>query len=226
MKASLDTNVIIHLYRANKQCILFEMFEEGIYVDEFIYNVELENHGKDVKELLQKDIDSGKVTLVTKEWLKEHHVLPTYRQYLDEERLLFFSTDMGESCAIALARTLGAVDLVTDDTKPGGPHHYLMRIPESKVMPFAYYEIIILLYLMGTYSATEAIGIFDEIRAHSPDQSFSFSSRFKFFVNRFMNIVYSKREELWFNRFCESHSVNGKQKLSLLYLAIKRHEQG
>ena len=30
MKASLDTNVIIHLYRAEMQNILFEFFDEGI----------------------------------------------------------------------------------------------------------------------------------------------------------------------------------------------------
>lgn len=30
MRASLDTNVIIHLYRAELQGILFDLFDEGV----------------------------------------------------------------------------------------------------------------------------------------------------------------------------------------------------
>lgn len=32
MKASLDTNVIIHLYRAGKQQVLFNRFPDGVYM--------------------------------------------------------------------------------------------------------------------------------------------------------------------------------------------------
>ena len=48
MKASLDTNVLIHLYRVDQQKILFEVFEESIFIYEQIRNVELEHHGQDV----------------------------------------------------------------------------------------------------------------------------------------------------------------------------------
>lgn len=46
MRASLDTNVIIHLYRANMQRMLFEIFKDGVFIYEQIRNIELEHHGK------------------------------------------------------------------------------------------------------------------------------------------------------------------------------------
>ena len=58
MKASLDTNIILHLYRANHQSLLFEMFDEEIYIDEFVYSIELQNHGKDILPILEQDIAS------------------------------------------------------------------------------------------------------------------------------------------------------------------------
>lgn len=48
MKASLDTNAIIHFYRAGLQKILFDFFPDGLIIYEQIRNIELENHGQDV----------------------------------------------------------------------------------------------------------------------------------------------------------------------------------
>ncbi len=48
MRASIDTNVIIHLYKAGLQDVLFSFFDEGVCIYEQIRNVELNNHGKDV----------------------------------------------------------------------------------------------------------------------------------------------------------------------------------
>ena len=47
MRASLDTNVIIHFYRAGLQDILFRFFDEGVFIYEQIRNIELNNHGKE-----------------------------------------------------------------------------------------------------------------------------------------------------------------------------------
>ena len=55
MDASLDTNIIIHLYNANYQSILFDRFEK-VKVYEFIRNHEMENHASSaVIELFDKD---------------------------------------------------------------------------------------------------------------------------------------------------------------------------
>lgn len=46
-----------------------------------------------------------------------------------------------------MAKTLGCISLVTDDIKERGPHYTLMRIPDSDVMPFAFYELLFLDYI-------------------------------------------------------------------------------
>ena len=65
MKASLDTNVIIHLYKAGLQSVLFDVFDEGVLIYEQIRSVELENHGQDVLEDVDADIASGKIEIYT-----------------------------------------------------------------------------------------------------------------------------------------------------------------
>lgn len=75
MRASLDTNVIIHFYRAGLQNILFEFFDEGVFIYEQIRNIELENHGEDVLDKVDADIASGKIEVYTDETLKELSVL-------------------------------------------------------------------------------------------------------------------------------------------------------
>ena len=50
MRASLDTNVIIHFYKAGLENILFNFFDEGVFIYEQIRNIELYT---DQKSLLQ-----------------------------------------------------------------------------------------------------------------------------------------------------------------------------
>ena len=54
MRASLDTNAIIHFYKAECQNILFDFFKDGVFIYEQIRNIELENHGF-VKELYREE---------------------------------------------------------------------------------------------------------------------------------------------------------------------------
>lgn len=65
MRTSLDTNAIIHFYKTGLQNILFDFFDEGVFIYEQIRNVELENHGQDVIDKVDSDIDTGKIELYT-----------------------------------------------------------------------------------------------------------------------------------------------------------------
>ena len=56
MRASLDTNAVIHFYRAGLQHILFDLFDDGVCIYEQIRNVELEHHGKDILERVDSEI--------------------------------------------------------------------------------------------------------------------------------------------------------------------------
>lgn len=222
MKASLDTNVILHLYRADKQNVLFDFFKEDIYIDEFIYNVELKNHGADIKEKLDKDINSGKIQVVTEEKLRELGIHSLYDEYLQEESILYSSADRGEACAIALARVLGAVSVVTDDTKPCGPHHTLMSLPESDIIPFADYEIIIMLFLLNVYSVEEVVQTIDQICKASPDYKFDVIPKIKKFINRTIRDPYSERDKAWFTEFAKEHNFDIKYKLTILLKEFRK----
>ena len=65
MRASLDTNVIIHLYKAGLQRILFDVFDEGVFIYEQIRNIELDNHGNIIdldKLTIENSLGTGVIT--------------------------------------------------------------------------------------------------------------------------------------------------------------------
>lgn len=72
MEASLDTNVIIHLYKANLQFVLFNRFQK-LKVYEFIRMHEMNNHAEsEIIDLFDKDVDDGKIELITDEYLSTY----------------------------------------------------------------------------------------------------------------------------------------------------------
>lgn len=208
MKASLDTNVLLHLYRADMQGVLFDFFDEDIYINEFIFDTELKNHGSDIKEKLDRDIAVGRIQIITEEWLRNRGLWALYHEYLNEETLLYSSSDRGEACAIALARVLGAMSVVTDDTKPCGPHHTLMCLPESDIIPFAHYELVILLYLMDRYSKEQVTQIITAICENSPDFNLELVPKIRQFLKRSIVSSYSEREHAWFESFANRHGID------------------
>lgn len=96
MKASLDTNVLIHLYRANQQNILFGLFTEGVFAYEQIRAIELEHHGQDILEAVDQDIESGKIKIYTVDMLRELGVNKIFENNVKENRLLYGAGDLGE----------------------------------------------------------------------------------------------------------------------------------
>ena len=162
MRASLDTNVIIHFYRAQRQEVLFEVFDEGVFIYEQIRYIELEHHAKDLLEKIDLDILSGKIELYTDQKLKELAVLNLFEINVVENRNLYGSGDLGEVYAISLAQTLGVFSLVTDDTKQGGPYMSLLQFDDS-VMPFNFSDVLILRYLLGLADEYQTVKDFNLI---------------------------------------------------------------
>ena len=109
MRASVDTNVLIHLYRAEHQHILFDLFDEGVIIFEQIRNVELMHHGKDVLQKIDDDIHLQKIQLYTLQDLKRLSVDSLFTHYVRENRGLYGTGDLGEVYAISLAQTLGEI---------------------------------------------------------------------------------------------------------------------
>lgn len=219
MEASLDTNVIIHLYKANFQPILFERFKKLLVYD-YIRSNEMVNHAEPyIIVLFDKDVEDGKIELITNDYLISIGMYQLFLQQVKEHRILFEGGDLGEVYAISLARTLGCMYLVTDDIKERGPHYTLMRIPDSEVIPFAFYEIIFLDYLEGKINEGELVSAFDCI-CRSSGLQFDLKSKLKIFIKRFWSDPYTESEKAWMHSFCKENTIPASERMRALSLYI------
>lgn len=214
MRASLDTNVIIHFYKAGLQEILFTFFDEGVFIYEQIRNVELENHGQDILNQVDTDIASGKIELYTYQRLKELQVHKIFENNVNENRNLYGTGDLGEVYAISLAQTLGAYSLVTNDTKQGGPYMSLLQF-EDDIMPFTFADVLILRYLLGTVDENQTVKDFNSINISS-NLNWSFKSQVTKFVKRFFQEPYRDEDTVWIKKFAVENNINIKRKLIAL----------
>lgn len=221
MNASLDTNTIIHFYRAECQNILFEYFD-SIYICDQVYSIELENHGKDILPNVYLDIQAGKLELFSKEKMAREGIFQLFEEYAKEQEILYNQEDKGEAHAIALAKTLGACCLVTDDTKYNGPYKSLLQF-EDEVMPFTFAEVIILYYIFGTIGASQAISYFDKINTTSK-MNWVFKNHLKSFIRRF-NPKQASKDAMWLGEELKNQNVSLKNKLQDMQQSLKINSQ-
>lgn len=214
MRASLDTNAIIHFYKAGLQDILFDFFDEGVFIYEQIRKIELENHGQDVLFQVDIDIAAGKIELYTDQKLKKLPVYKIFEYNVNENRNLYGTGDLGEVYAISLAQTLGAYSLVTNDTKQGGPYMSLLQF-EDDIMPFTFADVLILRYLLGTVDENQTINDFNSINVAS-NLNWSFKSQLIKFIKRFFKDPYRNEDTEWIKKLTVENNINIKQKFQML----------
>ena len=214
MRASLDTNVVIHFYRANLQDILFDFFDEGVFIYEQIRNIELEHHGQDILEKVDSDIAEGKIELYTDQRLRELAVFKIFENNVNENKNLYGSGDLGEVYAISLAQTLGAYSLVTDDIKQGGPYMSLLQF-EDEIMPFTFADVLIIRYLLGMVDEKQTVNDFEMINCVS-ELNWAFRSQVVKFVKRFFREPYRVEDTIWIKRLTSENNINVKMKLTAL----------
>ena len=214
MRASLDTNVVIHFYRANLQDILFDFFDEGVFIYEQIRNIELEHHGQDILEKVDSDIAAGKIELYTDQRLRELAVFKIFENNVNENKNLYGSGDLGEVYAISLAQTLGAYSLVTDDIKQGGPYMSLLQF-EDEIMPFTFADVLIIRYLLGMVDEKQTVNDFEMINCAS-ELKWAFRSQVVKFVKRFFKEPYRVEDTIWIKRLTSENNINVKMKLTAL----------
>ena len=214
MRASLDTNVIIHFYRAELQNILFDFFDEGVFIYEQIRNIELENHGQEILDKVDSDIVSGKIELYTNQKLKELQVYKIFENNVLENRNLYGSGDLGEVYAISLAQTIGAYSLVTDDTKQGGPYMSLLQFDDD-IMPFTFADVLILRYLVGNVDEHQTVTDFNLIN-NSSNLNWSFKSQVTKFIKRFLKDPYRSEDTEWIRNLAVTKGFSIKDKLAAL----------
>ena len=214
MRASLDTNVIIHFYRAELQNILFDFFDEGVFIYEQIRNIELENHGQEILDKVDSDIASGKIELYTNQKLKELQVYKIFENNVLENRNLYGSGDLGEVYAISLAQAIGAYSLVTDDTKQGGPYMSLLQFDDD-IMPFTFVDVLILRYLVGDVDENQTVTDFNLIN-NSSNLNWSFKSQVSKFIKRFLKDPYRSEDTEWIRNLAATKGFSIKEKLAAL----------
>ena len=214
MRASLDTNVIIHFYKAGLQDILFDFFDEGVFIYEQIRNIELENHGQEILDKVDSDIVSGKIELYTNQKLKELQVYKIFENIVLENRNLYGSGDLGEVYAISLAQTIGAYSLVTDDTKQGGPYMSLLQFDDD-IMPFTFADVLILRYLVGNVDEHKTVTDFNLIN-NSSNLNWSFKSQVTKFIKRFLKDPYRCEDTEWIRNLAVTKGFSIKEKLAAL----------
>lgn len=214
MRASLDTNAIIHFYKAGLQNILFDLFDEGVFIYEQIRDVELSNHGQDVLELVDSDIAAGKIELYTNQKLKDLQVYKMFEYNVNENRYLYGTGDLGEVYAISLAQTIGAYSLVTNDTKQGGPYMSLLQF-EDDIMPFNFADVLILRYLLGMADEYQTVNEFNIINSSS-DLNWSFKSQITKFIKRFFIEPYRNEDKIWIKNLASENNINLKTKFAAL----------
>ena len=210
----MDTNVIIHLYRADLQDMLFDFFSDGVFIYEQIRNIELVNHGRDILEKVDADIACGKIDIYTDDRLKKQSVFKIFQINVKENRNLYGKGDLGEVYAISLAQTLGAYALVTDDTKQGGPYMSLLQL-DYGIMPFTFSDILILRYLLGNANEFHTIEDFERINRLS-GLNWSFKSQIIKFIKRFWKEPYKKEEKLWIDSIVRDNNIRIKSKFTAL----------
>lgn len=221
MEASLDTNVIIHLYKANLQDVLFNRFEK-LKVYEFIRNHEMENHADPgIIALFDKDVELGKIELITDSYLRSINMYDVFQHHVKDIRILFDGGDLGEVYAISMAKTLGCISLVTDDIKERGPHYTLMRIPDSDVMPLAFYEILFLDFLEQRITEEKLLNCFNVI-CNLSELTMDCISRLKIFIKRFWTSPYNDSEKAWMESFCTENGIHAKERLRKLSDFLKK----
>lgn len=123
MNASIDTDIVIHLYLSGKQGLLFEMFDE-LYMHEFLYERELKRKSLDVYAEFSSDVLEGRIAIIRNKDLIELGVKGLFDNYMRDYEYLF---DRGELYAVALAKAMGLFAFISDDTKAFGPHETLIR---------------------------------------------------------------------------------------------------
>ena len=64
--------------------ILFDFFDEGVFIYEQIRNIELENHGQEVLNKVDSDIASGKIELYSDQKLKDLQIYKIFEYNFSE----------------------------------------------------------------------------------------------------------------------------------------------
>lgn len=213
MQASIDTDIVIHLYTSGKKDLIFSFFDR-LYMHEYLYENELKRKSIMVYNSFSSDVAEGLVEIVTNKDLIALGIKGLFDGYKRDYEYLF---DMGELYAVSLAKAMGLVAFVSDDTKDGGPHETLVKELIEDVIPFAFYELLFLRYIGSEVTLDEMYQEFEHVNSISMKQHpMKFRSKMLTTVRRFSYRNGTDRDYKWICEFCGQNEINYKYKMQEL----------
>ena len=159
------------------------------------------------------------IEIVTNKDLASLGIKGIFEAYERENEYLF---DSGELYAISLAKAMGIVAFISDDTKEFGPHETLVKELIEDVIPFAFYELLFLKYLASEVDVDKMHREFEEITSKSmPKYPMKFRSRMMRAARRFSFKNGTDRDYDWICGYCKEKEIDYKAKMIELkeYLA-------
>lgn len=207
MKASLDTDIVIHLHKSDKESLLF-LFCDKLFIHEYLLEKELKRKSYSIYENLIKDKN---IEIVYNSDLIKMNIKRLFEDYLEKYKYLF---DDGELYAVALAKAMGLTTFFSDDTKEFGPHDTLVRELIEDIIPFAFYELLLFKYLETNLKPEDLYKEFEEVSLNSMSKHpMNFRNRMLVTVRRFSNRYGTERDKKWIKEFCDSRNINYRNKM-------------
>ena len=210
MDASLDTDIVIHLYKSEKKELLYSSFDK-VYIYDFLLEKEMKRKSTSVYEEFKKDVEAGIVKVITNKDLIDMGIKKLFEDYKENNKYLF---DQGELQAVALAKALGIAAFVSDDTKDFGPHQSLVKELIEGVIPFAFYELLFLKYLSSEITLQELDRSFEQVNQSSMSQfPMSFRRKLSEVLKRFSAKYITERDKKWILEYCDKREINLNDKM-------------
>lgn len=218
MNASLDTDIVIHLYGSGKEGLIFHFFDQ-LFMHAYLYEQELKIKSAPVFQRVSADVESGRIEIVSSKDLVDMGIQGLFERYKREYEYLF---DSGELYAVSMAKAMGLVAFVSDDTKEYGPHETLVKELIEDVMPFAFYELLFLKYLSSYINLEEMHQEVDAVTSQTMNRyPMKFRTKMAMTARRFSQRHGTERDYNWVRHYCQRQNINYRVKMRGLkeYLA-------
>jgi hypothetical protein len=210
MDASLDTDIVIHLYKSGKKELLYSSFDK-LYIYDFLLEKEMKRKSMSVYKEFKKDVEAGIVKVIINKDLIDMGIKGLFEEYKESNQYLF---DQGELQAVALAKAMGIVAFVSDDTKDFGPHQSLVKELIEGVIPFAFYELLFIKYLNSEITIEELHSSFQQVNAASMSEyPMNFKRKLSEVLKRFSDKHVTERDKKWISEYCNNRNINLNDKM-------------
>ncbi len=218
MDASIDTDIVIHLYGSGKDELLFYFFDQ-LYMHAYLYEQELRVKGALIYQKVSTDVEKGRIKIVSGKDLTSMGIQGLFESYKRDYKYIF---DSGELYAVSMAKAMGLVAFLSDDANKFGPHETLVKELIEDVMPFAFYELLFLKYLSSAISLEEMHREFDVITSKTMHRHpMKFRTKMMMTARRFSQRHGTKRDCYWVKQYCQENNIDYRVKMRKLkeYLA-------